>query len=396
MNRAIIELIDTVELAVSRSMGNAPTDVIIEAQARIAGLRSRKGHFGEILVVALAGGTGSGKSSFLNAVAAADVAGVSILRPHTQTPLAWIPAGHSEGVERLLDDLGISQRVVQDIMPHIALIDLPDIDSIADWHRQMVEDLLPHVDAVLWIVDPEKYHDEVLHEHFLSPLADFEDQFLFVLNKIDTLTPADVEVVRGDLVAALRHDGFKRPVLFTTAAAPDSGDPIGIDRVVAHLVEEVDVKRVAVGKAINDVGAILRELGRSAEALEGGGVDFDARWSQARDTCAREMINKPGAAAREDALCRIEDLIAALAVEVGPTLASSIREEFPAHRIEHALDMRLATPATSAHDVAARLEMAIGEPLRNLLWKRALFAATLASGVVATHQLRDRYSPGSG
>lgn len=395
MNRAILELIDTVELAVSRSMGNAPTDVIIEAQARIDGLRSRKGHFGEILVVALAGGTGSGKSSFLNAVAAADVAGVSILRPHTQTPLAWIPAVNSEGVERLLDDLGIAQRVVQDVMPHIALIDMPDIDSIADWHRQMVEDLLPHVDAVLWIVDPEKYHDDVLHEHFLSPLAEFEDQFLFVLNKIDKLTPADVEMVRGDLVAALRHDGFKRPVVFPTAAAPDSGDPVGIDRVVAHLDEEVDVKRVAIGKAINDVGAILRELGASAAALEGGGVDFDARWSQARDACASELVHKPGAASREDAICRIEDLIAALAVEVGPTLGDAIRDGFPSHRIEHALDTRLATSETAAGDIAARLDVAIGEPLRHVVWQRAQFAATLASGVVATHQLRDRYSPGA-
>jgi len=29
------------------------------------------------------------------------------------------------------------------------------------------------------------------------------------------------------------------------------------------------------------------------------------------------------------------------------------------------------------------------------MWRRGGFAATLASGVVATHQLRDRYSPGS-
>ncbi|NND03674.1 MAG: hypothetical protein HKN91_12900 [Acidimicrobiia bacterium] len=393
MNRAILELIDTVELAVTRSTGNAPQEEIVEAQARVDGLRGRKGHFGEILVVALAGGTGSGKSSFLNAVAGEDVAGVSILRPHTQTPLAWIPRERSEGVERLLDDLGISQRVLQDDLPHIALLDMPDIDSIADWHRQMVEDLLPHVDAVLWIMDPEKYHDEVIHEHFLSPLSAFEDQFLFVLNKIDQLPAADVDVVRSDLIAALRHDGFKRPVLFPLAANPDSGPTVGIDRVVTHLAEEVDIKRVAIGKAINDVAAILHQLGESAAALTGGGVDFEARWAKARDASAQELVTSPGPAAREDAIRRLEDLVAALATEVGTTLGSELRERFPSQRIERAVDTKLATAGTSADDLGARLEAALGEPLRRLIWRRALFAATLASGVVATYQLRHRYSP---
>lgn len=394
MNRAILELIDTVELAVTRSTGNAPLDVIVEAQSRVDGLRGRRGHFGEVLVVALAGGTGSGKSSFLNAVAGEDVAGVSILRPHTQTPLAWIPQGHSEGVERLLDDLGITQRVLQTTLPSIALIDLPDIDSIADWHRQMVEELLPHVDAVFWVMDPEKYHDEVLHEHFLSPLAAFEEQFLFVLNKIDLLPAADVDVVRSDLIAALRHDGFKRPVLFPVAANPPDGPTIGFDQVLAHLAEEVDVKRVAIGKAINDVGVILNQLGDSAAALAGAGVDFEERWAKARDASSRELVTNPGPAAREDAICRLEDLIAALATEVGPTLGAELREQFPSQRIENAVDTKLATSDTSSADLAARLEASLGEPLRRLMWSRGVFAATLASGVVATYQLRDRYSPG--
>ena len=95
MNRGVLELIDAVELAVSRSGSSAPREVINEAQRRIDGLRDRKGHFGEVLVVAMAGGTGSGKSSLLNAIAGEDVAGVSVLRPHTQTPLAWIPRHHS-------------------------------------------------------------------------------------------------------------------------------------------------------------------------------------------------------------------------------------------------------------------------------------------------------------
>ena len=67
MNRGVMELIDTVELAVSRGIGHAPREVVAEALGRIDSLRNRKGHFGEVLVVALAGGTGSGKSSVVKA-----------------------------------------------------------------------------------------------------------------------------------------------------------------------------------------------------------------------------------------------------------------------------------------------------------------------------------------
>ena len=391
MNRGVLELIDTVELAVSRSTGHAPREAIVEAQRRIDSLRNRKGHFGEVLVVALAGGTGSGKSSLLNAIAGEDVAGVSVLRPHTQTPLAWIPANRSEGVERLLDDLEISQRVLQDKLTTVAFVDLPDIDSVADWHRQMVESLLPHVDAVLWVVDPETYHDEVLHDEFLSPLAAFEEQVLFALNKVDRLSVPDVEVVREDLVASLRHDGFKQPLVFAVAANPDVGEVRGVDVLVEYLAEQVDVKRVAIGKAINDIGAILTELGGSAEVWNGGFVDFELRWHHARDQSADELATDSGAAARDDALCRLEDFVAALAVEVGPTLGTHLRQEFPSDRIENAVSSGLAEEGNAAEEIAARLDATLGEPLHQLLWRRALFAATLASAVVATHQLRARH-----
>ncbi len=394
MNRGVLELIDAVELAVSRSTGSAPRRVIAEAQRRIDGLRDRRGHFGEVLVVALAGGTGCGKSSVLNAIAGEDVAGVSVLRPHTQTPLAWIPRDHSEGIERLLDDLEISQRLLQDVLPSIAFLDLPDIDSIADWHRQMVEHLLPHVDAVLWVVDPEKYHDEVIHEEFLSPVASFGDQFLFALNKIDRLSAEETDTIREDLAASLSHDGFKRPLVFPVAADPEFGPIRGIDELVEFLADQVDVKRVAISKAINDMAAVLEELGSAAHVWDGGFVDYRSRWQRARDLSAEELVANQGAGTRHDVICRLEDLIAALAVEVGPTLGQSLREEYPSSRVEQAVDAALAGEAQEPAALAARLDATLGDPLQLLLWHRAHFAATLAGAVVATHQLKARHGAG--
>ena len=60
----------------------------------------RHGFLGDTVVVALAGGTGSGKSSLLNALAGHEVSGVGAVRPTTAEPLAWIPANPEPGLVR--------------------------------------------------------------------------------------------------------------------------------------------------------------------------------------------------------------------------------------------------------------------------------------------------------
>ena len=52
-------------------------------------------------------------------------------------------------------------------LANVAVLDLPDMDSVERTHRERVEELLPRVDAVAWVTDPEKYHDAVLHDDFL-------------------------------------------------------------------------------------------------------------------------------------------------------------------------------------------------------------------------------------
>jgi hypothetical protein len=49
----------------------------------------------------------------------------------------------------------------------VAILDLPDMDSVVGSHRERVETLLPLVDAVAWVTDLEKYHDAILHDGFL-------------------------------------------------------------------------------------------------------------------------------------------------------------------------------------------------------------------------------------
>ena len=71
-----------------------------------ARVRERRGFLGDTLVVALAGGTGSGKSSLLNAIAGRRIAEAGVLRPTTEQALAWIPTDPEPGLVELLGSVG--------------------------------------------------------------------------------------------------------------------------------------------------------------------------------------------------------------------------------------------------------------------------------------------------
>ena len=220
----------------------------------------------DVCVVALIGGTGVGKSTLLNALARAEVSPASVRRPTTGHPVAWIPAGASEDLAPLLAWLGVDEaREHGDSwLPSVAILDLPDLDSIARGHREQVEQLLPRVDAVIWMSDPEKYRDAVLHDDFLRTWLPRLDRQLVVLNKADRLAATDVEPVRRDLERSLAED---MPVHTSVppsviAIAAGTGD---VKAVRSWLEQQADAKRVILGRIASSVVDALEQL-----ALHGG------------------------------------------------------------------------------------------------------------------------------
>ena len=101
-------------------------------EARAVGQRARRrlGFPGTAFVLALAGGTGSGKSSLLNALAGREVSRTGPLRPVTGEPVAWVPADQAQELGALLEWIGVG-RVVTHTDARIAdlcLVELPDYD----------------------------------------------------------------------------------------------------------------------------------------------------------------------------------------------------------------------------------------------------------------------------
>ncbi len=399
MTGDLAAVLDALDLAVARAAAVLDDDELEPAARAVQAVRDRRGHVGGTLVLALAGGTGSGKSSLLNAVAGSPVASVSRIRPHTDQPLAWYPADAEPALQTLLDRYGVTRRVPQQVLPGLALVDLPDHDSVVGAHRATVEALLPEVDGVIWVLDPEKYRDPVLHDDILGPLTDYQDQFLFVLNQADRLA-GDADDVAADVRAALRDTGLEAPEVFLTAADPDHGPPVGIDELRRYLAERLDGKRMGLGKLLTDIRRAGDELAAAAGIAGGGSLDFDKRWHDVRLQAAAALV-ADGAAGQHDTSCRIEDFVAALSVETGGAFGRELRAAVPLAWIEEQVGdacaawlaappppppprrfyhlWRRPAPPRSPADLAARLDEHIGGELRERLFARALLGATLAS-----------------
>ncbi|MEV5896112.1 YfjP family GTPase [Nonomuraea fuscirosea] len=203
--------------------GRLPEQVVSGARAVADRAGVRRELSIEHTVAALAGATGSGKSSLYNALAGQDLADVGVTRPTTATAQAALWDG--DGAGPLLDWLDVPKRHAADAdadagadLSGLVLLDLPDHDSIRLSHRLEVDRLVEQVDLLIWVVDPQKYADAALHERYLRPLAGHRDVTLVVLNQVDRLPAPAVERCLADLRRLLDEDGLAGvPVLAVSA-----------------------------------------------------------------------------------------------------------------------------------------------------------------------------------
>jgi GTP-binding protein EngB required for normal cell division len=241
-------LLDIADLAVARSEGVLSDSDRADLATTAARLRSRGGYVGDVVVVALAGGTGSGKSSLLNALVSEAVAPVGVIRPTTTRSTAVVPAEAEADFTALVSALNVDSVVRSDALTSTVLVDLPDFDSVEMAHRHIVGRVLPAVDAVLWVFDPEKYADRIVHDEFLTRLTPYENQFIFILNQIDRLGTS-AGSVQLDLESKLSQDGYRDPEVVQCVA---SGD-LQLDEVVTSIADRFNTKTTALAKAALDL-----------------------------------------------------------------------------------------------------------------------------------------------
>ncbi|GLY07239.1 GTPase [Actinoplanes sp. NBRC 101535] len=217
-------------------------------------------------VVALAGSTGSGKSSLFNALARFKLSHVGVRRPTTGTAHACV-WGPLEPANLLLDLIGVlpRQRFRREsaldgddeaALHGLVLLDLPDFDSVEQTHRLEVDRLLGLVDQIVWVVDPQKYGDRILHQAYLSQFSSHAGITIVVLNQADRLSPSDTEVVLGDLERLLEEDGLTgTPVLASSAKQPGM-----LSDLRAALETTVAARQAALRRLAADLDVVAGEL----------------------------------------------------------------------------------------------------------------------------------------
>lgn len=215
------------ESALDAGRGWLSPDVLEQGAQTAAHARDRLRLSVDHTVVALAGSTGSGKSSIFNGLAGSEISTPGIRRPTTSRAVAavWDTPG-AGAVEPLLDWLEVKQRTFvgggQD-RAGLVLLDLPDHDSVIVEHRVRAERLVERADLLVWVVDPQKYADAALHERYLRPLAGHSDVVVLVLNQVDRLSAQDQEQCLADLRRLAREDGLASAAVLGVSALTGQG-----------------------------------------------------------------------------------------------------------------------------------------------------------------------------
>lgn len=138
----------------------------------------------------------------------------------------------------------------------LILLDLPDFDSTARAHREIVERLTGQVDVLLWVVDPQKYADAALHHGFLRGLANHDAVTLVALNQADRLGEQDLGDVTASLAGILEGEGLQGVTVFPVSALTGRG----VDELASAVRDLAEGRAAATRRIAADAARAADEL----------------------------------------------------------------------------------------------------------------------------------------
>ena len=269
--------VDGLAQAVEAARGRLDDGLVDHAEGVVERVGARLKLSDDHTVVALAGATGSGKSSTFNALSGLELAAVGVRRPTTSWTMSctW----GTEGSGELLDWLGVPRRhqVARNSMldtttsddrelQGLVLLDLPDHDSTEISHHVEVDRLVKLTDVLVWVLDPQKYADAAIHDRYLRPLASHKDVMLVVLNHIDEVAEDRRGAMVADLERLLKADGLDGVPVFTASAR--HGD--GIPELKKEMASRVAAKKATRARLLADIrGAAQRMQEQNGTAKPG-------------------------------------------------------------------------------------------------------------------------------
>lgn len=197
------------------------------------------------LVVVISGPTGAGKSTLTNSLIGDQVSLSGVMRPTTREPVLAYNPMDTAGLRRLgllpaehvPDDRSgqnrggpadpgpttgsayhrLRPRAVpsEDVVPGLALIDSPDIDSRLDSNRETAHRLLDAADLLVFVTTGTDYADAMSW----TVLAEAAARKISIAVVVNRLTDREATTVRGHFATLLRDAGLGHAYVFVVPEA---------------------------------------------------------------------------------------------------------------------------------------------------------------------------------
>lgn len=395
----VADRLDGLAAAVEAARGRIDDDVLEPAATISERASERLRLSGEHTIVALAGATGSGKSSLFNALTDLELAGVGVRRPTTSWALAcaWGP----DGAQELLEWMGIPARhqvsrmsmldrsSAETKLDGLVLLDLPDHDSTEVSHHLEMDRLVQYADLLVWVLDPQKYADAAIHDRYIRPMAGYGDVTLVVLNQIDRIEYAERDRALRDVREILAREGLPDvPVIGLSAKRGD-----GVDDLKRELSRRIRAKVSAKERLAQDVAAVAGEVARVGGRSEVPGITEVDR--QALDLALLDSVGAPQvvqaveASTRRTAARHVgwpplrwisrfrKDPLADLGLDTGGTLASLSRSVRPS--VSH---VQRAQAESAVREITQKAAVGLERP-----WRDAIRDTSLRGDADVVHEL---------
>lgn len=299
------------------------------------------------LLAVVGGSTGAGKSTLVNSLVGHPVTRTGAIRPTTRQPILlhapddgpWFTStrilpglARITGTRRTDDvpanragddpDASLISSVVlladERIPPRLALLDAPDVDSIADENRALANQLLAAADLWLFVTTANRYADAVPWM-LLEDAAERDITLGIVLDRVPVDAVAEIE---SDLRDLLSSRGLADAPVFVIPETPldDLGmlddatvAPVRswLETLSADRIAREEVARRTVTGAIRRLGANARVIAaaRSAQLAVAEGVRERTEDAYA---IARERVvdsTRDGTLLRGEVLGRWQDVV---------------------------------------------------------------------------------------
>jgi len=242
------------------------------------------------LVVAVCGGTNTGKSLVTNALVGAEVSRSVPEAARTRHPVASLPPGMATRIDLaavfpgfaptawesqadpLRDDpenlLVWRERsgVAADEHGRQILLDTPDIDGTLQENRERAELIRDTADVIVAVLTEQKYNDAVVREFFRAAAATGKP-FVVVVNMVDW--PRQREVIPGWIETFKRETGSSPEAVFAVPhdAAAAAAGRLAFKRVAGGPADEAAADPLAVVAAADFDRLKLRSLRGAVETV---------------------------------------------------------------------------------------------------------------------------------